>query len=112
MLGLQYIVVTQALVTNLPTRIGPLAMWRDYNQRAGCEGVDQATRPRFRAAASLLGRFLGHRAGAFVGGFQLQFVRLVPAAPRVDGAGDRDHVTLSALHHRGNHQSNAMEKPR
>lgn len=33
--GYQY----QALVTNLPTRIGPLAVWRDYNQRAGCEGV-------------------------------------------------------------------------
>ena len=30
----QYIVVTQALVTNLPTRIDPLAGWRDYNQRA------------------------------------------------------------------------------
>ena len=33
--GYQY----QALVTNLATTIGPLAVWRDYNQRAGCEGV-------------------------------------------------------------------------
>jgi hypothetical protein len=33
--GYQY----QALVTNLLTTVGPLAVWRDYNQRAGCEGV-------------------------------------------------------------------------
>jgi hypothetical protein len=29
----------QALVTNLPESIRPIALWRDYNQRAGCEGV-------------------------------------------------------------------------
>jgi hypothetical protein len=29
----------QALVTNLPQSVPPLAVWRDYNQRAGCEGV-------------------------------------------------------------------------
>lgn len=33
--GYQY----QALVTSLPESVGPLALWRDYNQRAGCEGV-------------------------------------------------------------------------
>jgi len=33
--GYQY----QALVTNLPESVPPLALWRDYNQRAGCEGV-------------------------------------------------------------------------
>lgn len=33
--GYQY----QALVTNLPGSVVPLAVWRDYNQRAGCEGV-------------------------------------------------------------------------
>ena len=29
----------QALVTNLPESVPPIAIWRDYNGRAGCEGV-------------------------------------------------------------------------
>lgn len=29
----------QALVTNLPERVRPLEVWRDYNGRAGCEEV-------------------------------------------------------------------------
>jgi hypothetical protein len=29
----------QALVTNLPQSVRPIAVWRDYNQRAGCEEV-------------------------------------------------------------------------
>jgi hypothetical protein len=29
----------QALVTNLPPSVAPIAVWRDYNARAGCEGV-------------------------------------------------------------------------
>lgn len=29
----------QALVTNLPLSVPPIAVWRDYNLRAGCEGV-------------------------------------------------------------------------
>ena len=29
----------QALVTNLPFSVPPIAVWRDYNLRAGCEGV-------------------------------------------------------------------------
>jgi len=29
----------QALVTNLPYRVPPLALWREYNGRAACEGV-------------------------------------------------------------------------
>ena len=29
----------QALVTNLPESVPPIAVWRDYNARAGCEGV-------------------------------------------------------------------------
>jgi hypothetical protein len=29
----------QALVTNLPTRVPPLEVWRQYNPRAGCEEV-------------------------------------------------------------------------
>ena len=29
----------QALITNLPDTILPIAIWRDYNARAGCEGV-------------------------------------------------------------------------
>lgn len=29
----------QALVTNLPASVPPLAVWREYNGRAGCEGV-------------------------------------------------------------------------
>lgn len=29
----------QALVTNLPESVPPIAVWRDYNMRAGCEGV-------------------------------------------------------------------------
>lgn len=29
----------QALVTNMPVSVRPIALWRDYNQRAGCEGV-------------------------------------------------------------------------
>lgn len=29
----------QALVTNLPESVAPIAVWRDYNGRAGCEGV-------------------------------------------------------------------------
>lgn len=29
----------QALVTNLPRSVTPLAVWRDYNKRAACEGI-------------------------------------------------------------------------
>lgn len=29
----------QALVTNLPEGVSPIEVWRDYNGRAGCEGV-------------------------------------------------------------------------
>jgi len=29
----------QALVTSLPDSVPPVEVWRDYNQRAGCEGV-------------------------------------------------------------------------
>lgn len=29
----------QALVTNLPQSVPPISVWRDYNARAGCEGV-------------------------------------------------------------------------
>jgi hypothetical protein len=29
----------QALVTNLPESVPPIAVWRDYNRRAGCEEV-------------------------------------------------------------------------
>jgi hypothetical protein len=29
----------QALVTNLPQSVPPITVWRDYNARAGCEGV-------------------------------------------------------------------------
>jgi hypothetical protein len=29
----------QALVTNLPQSVLPISVWRDYNARAGCEGV-------------------------------------------------------------------------
>ena len=29
----------QALVTNLPETVPPMAVWRDYNKRAGCENV-------------------------------------------------------------------------
>lgn len=29
----------QALVTNLPSSVPPIEVWRDYNGRAGCEGV-------------------------------------------------------------------------
>ena len=29
----------QALITNLPQSMPPIAVWRDYNGRAGCEGV-------------------------------------------------------------------------
>lgn len=29
----------QAMVTNLPESVPPIEVWRDYNQRAGCEGV-------------------------------------------------------------------------
>lgn len=29
----------QALVTNLPETVPPIAVWRDYNKRAGCENV-------------------------------------------------------------------------
>ena len=29
----------QAFVTNLPVSVSPIEVWRDYNPRAGCEGV-------------------------------------------------------------------------
>jgi hypothetical protein len=31
--------IFQALVTNLPQSVPPIALWRDYNARAGCESV-------------------------------------------------------------------------
>jgi hypothetical protein len=46
----------QALATNLPGSVPPIALWRDYNGRAGCEGVRgcHVLQPGFLATASFI----------------------------------------------------------
>jgi Transposase DDE domain group 1 len=47
----------QALVTNLPESVPPIEVWRDYNQRAGCEEVIKQLDADFALPKLCLTRF-------------------------------------------------------
>jgi hypothetical protein len=47
----------QALVTNLPSSVPPLEVWRDYNQRADCENVIKELQQGFGLTGLCLERF-------------------------------------------------------
>lgn len=47
----------QAMVTNLPARVSALAVWRDYNQRAGAESVIKELDQHFALPHLCLERF-------------------------------------------------------
>jgi hypothetical protein len=52
----------QALVTNLPETVRPIAVWREYNQRAGCEGVIKQLDADFALPDLCLAKFWGTEA--------------------------------------------------
>jgi hypothetical protein len=52
----------QALVTNLPESVPPIEVWRDYNQRAGCEGVIKQLDADFALPNLCLQKFWGTEA--------------------------------------------------
>jgi hypothetical protein len=56
--GYQY----QALITNLPESVAPIAVWRDYNQRAGCEEVIKQLDMDFALPKLCLAKFWGTEA--------------------------------------------------
>ena len=47
----------QALVTNLPTSVSPVEVWRQYNPRAGCEEVIKQLDADFALPKLCLGKF-------------------------------------------------------
>jgi hypothetical protein len=52
----------QALVTNLPTKVAPLEVWRQYNPRAGCEEVIKQLDGDFALPKLCLDKFWGTEA--------------------------------------------------
>jgi hypothetical protein len=52
----------QALVTNLPESVPPIEVWRDYNQRAGCEEVIKQLDADFALPKLCVKRFWGTEA--------------------------------------------------
>jgi hypothetical protein len=52
----------QALVTNLPTKVAPLEVWRQYNPRAGCEEVIKQLDADFALPKLCLDKFWGTEA--------------------------------------------------
>ena len=52
----------QALVTNLPVTVRPLEVWRQYNPRAGCEGVIKQLDADFALPKLCVQRFWGTEA--------------------------------------------------
>jgi hypothetical protein len=52
----------QALVTNLPLSVPPIEVWRDYNGRAGCEGVIKQLDADFALPKLCLKKFWGTEA--------------------------------------------------
>lgn len=52
----------QALVTNLPVGVPPIEVWRDYNPRAGCEGVIKQLDADFALPDLCVKRFWGTEA--------------------------------------------------
>ena len=52
----------QALVTSLPDRVAPVDVWRDYNPRAGCEGVIKELDQHFALPKLIVRRFWGTEA--------------------------------------------------
>jgi hypothetical protein len=52
----------QALVTNLPESVPPIEVWRDYNQRAGCEEVIKQLDADFALPKLCLKKFWGTEA--------------------------------------------------
>jgi hypothetical protein len=52
----------QALVTNLPASVRPIAVWREYNGRAGCEEVIQQLDADFGLPQLCLEKFWGTEA--------------------------------------------------
>ncbi len=53
----------QALVSNLPETVPPIAVWRDYNKRAGCENVIKQLDIDFALDRLCLKKFLRDRGG-------------------------------------------------
>ena len=95
----------QALVTNLPSSVAPLEVWREYNARAGCEEVIKQLDADFAPAQAVPAEVLEHGGGLVPGDAELQSDPTLPAASGLDGPGHGGNLAVPALHDRGNYQS-------
>lgn len=66
----------QALLTNLPWTVGPLEVWRDYNGRAGIEGVIKELRSGFGLAGLCCQKFPATEAALCLAVFTYNLVTL------------------------------------
>jgi hypothetical protein len=89
--GYQY----QALVTSVPQSIPPLAVWRDYNQRAGCEEVIKQLDGDFALPQLCVGKFWGTEAALSLAVFSYNLCTLFQRH-----LGWLDRVTASTLRFR------------
>ena len=85
----------QALVTNLPTRVRPIEVWRDYNQRAGCEEVIKQLDADFALPKLCLKNFWSTEAALSLGVMSYNLCTLFQRH-----LGWRERVTASTLRHR------------
>lgn len=66
----------QALVTSLPDRVEPLDVWRDYNQRAGCEGVIKELDQHYALPKLIVTSFWGTEAALSLAVFSYNLIVL------------------------------------
>ena len=85
----------QALVTNLPASVPPIEVWRDYNQRAGCEEVIKQLDADFGLPQLCTKRFWGTEAAL---GLAVMSYNLCTLFQR--HLGWRERVTASTLRFR------------
>lgn len=85
----------QALVTNLPESTPALAVWRDYNQRAGCEEVIKQLDADFALPQLCVQKFWGTEAALSLAVFSYNLCTLFQRR-----LGWQDRVTASTLRFR------------
>jgi len=85
----------QALVTNLPESVRPIAVWRDYNVRAGCEEVIKQLDADFALPKLCLKKFWSTEAALSLAVFSYNLCVLFQRH-----LGWQDRVTAATLHYR------------
>lgn len=91
----------QALVTNLPESVAPIAVWRDDNGRSGCEGVIKQLDMDFALDKLCLKNFFATEAAMSLA---VVAYNLCVLFQRHLGWMDRLHPALPPPHHRRRHQ--------